>query len=183
MIDIGSGQQANLNPTASAGIAQEATQSSNPYENVGAYSAGKAPAQGLLNDPSSFQEGLGGGNDSMAGAIKARSMQGFNIGQNQVDLSIAKQASADKLNALSIASQQANQEVLQNRQKAMLAYQIDQANKKARGQILGTILGITGGIGGGVIGGVYGGPTGAATGAQAGFGVGSGTGQMIGSGG
>ncbi len=179
-IDI-NGITANLNPTANvAGMVDTGPHASDPYSGA---LASEAPAQGLLHDNSSFNQSLGGNEGAMTGAIQQRYMGGYNIAKNQLDINVAKEARQDKLNHLMTVSSLANQEVMQNRQKAIIAYQIDQANKRARGQILGSVLGITGGIVGGVVGAYAGGPAGAAAGASAGYNLGSGAGQAIGQGG
>ncbi len=171
------GMSVNLDPTASPQI------SSMVNENQGSYApadkSGEAYGRGLLDNSSSPSAGIDQGTMN---AIKSRANQRYNLGESQLDVGIMKQANADKINHLLNVSQLANTEVEQNRQKALLSYQIQQANRRARGQILGSVLGITGGIIGGVAG-SYGGGVGAAAGASAGYAAGSGAGQMIGQGG
>jgi hypothetical protein len=112
------------------------------------------------------------GNNALTQAIQNRYSQGFNQNQAQLNTSIMQNADADHLQNLTVATNAASQEVELNRQKALLAWKIDQANKRARGQILGTTLGIVGGVVGGVAGG--------ADGAMAGYKLGSGVGQSYG---
>lgn len=178
--DVGGGQMANLAPTASPQIADMVKTDPNPQDYASRYTHND-PAKGLLADDSQYAKQLGGIEDTgLSKAIKQRYSQNYNIQNKQLDLNIAKQAQTDKLQHLLSVSQLANQEVLQNRQKALLKYRIEQANKRARGQVLGTVLGITGGIVGGVAG-AFAGGVGAPAGAMAGYALGQGVGNSVGS--
>ena len=171
----------DLNPT---NIQQEASPSitANINQNVGETNSQvqqsyEAPAQaasrGLLGVQNNMNQGLSYGDQATTAAIKSR-YNGQNVfAQNQLNIDTMKAADADHLRNLGAATQAASQEVELNRQKAILQWNIDQQNKKARGQILGTTLGIVGGV----VGGVYGG----AAGAGAGYAVGSGVGNAVGS--
>lgn len=144
------------------------------------YLSDKPQARGLLGADSSFDKSLGYGDDGTMKAIQSKYAQKYNLGERQLDLNTMRQADADHLLALNSAAGLANQEVLQNQQKALLRYEIEQANKRAKGQILGQVLGITGGIVGGVAGAYSGtGPAGVAVGASAGYNLGSGAGQTM----
>lgn len=137
------------------------------------YGSGNTQARGLLNSGNAgFDNTLDYGNNALTSAIQNRYSQGFNQSQQRLNTSILQNADADHLQNLMTATQSAGQEVELNRQKSLLAWKIDQANKRARGQILGTTLGIVGGVIGGVVGG--------AGGASAGYMAGSGVGQMYG---
>ncbi len=144
------------------------------------YSGGMSQARGLLTAPDSFNQASASGDSAMSAAIRSRSNQQYGLQENQLKVSIAKNADADHLRNLQVATAAAGQEVEMNRQKQILKFKMDQANKKARGQILGTTLGIVGGIVGGVAGGMSTGGAGAASGAMAGYGIGSGVGQAAG---
>lgn len=135
------------------------------------YMQGTQAGRGLLTQPSDGNQGLAYGSPMQA-AIKQRYMNEYNFEHQKLNNRVLRAASEDHLRNLSATSQLANEEVQQNRQKAMLKNEIEQANKRARGQVLGTVLGITGGIAGAFAGGP--------TGAMAGYAAGSGAGQMIG---
>lgn len=137
------------------------------------YSAGSGEARGLLMNAPDSNSGLSYGDRAISDAIKSRSMREFNTSQNRLELETMKSAQTDHLRNLQVATQAASQEVEQNKQKAILRWKIDQANKASRGQVLGTTLGIVGGV----VGAVYGGPAGAAAGYAAGSGVGSAVGS------
>jgi len=131
-------------------------------------------ARGLLDAPDTSNQKMAYSNP-MSTAIKNRYSNDFNFQSKQLNNRILRAASEDNIRNLAATTQAATQEVLQNRQKEMLRNEIDQANKRARGQVLGTVLGITGGIG-----------AMAATGGNpaagmAGYQMGSGAGQMYGS--
>jgi hypothetical protein len=180
--DVTSVEGYNLNPTSdpniSAGIQNQTSYSNQDLANQ--YGSGNAQATGLLNSANpSFDRNLDYGNQALTSAIQSRYSQGFNQNMARLNTSILQNADADHLMNLNAATQAASQEVELNRQKALLAWKIDQQNKKARGQILGTTLGIVGGIGGAVAGSFAGG-VGAGPGAMAGYALGSGVGQSIG---
>lgn len=176
--DIGGGAQANLAPTVSPQITDMVNNNPSASEYAKEYTHNE-PAKGLLNDTSNYSKNLGTEDTGMSQAIKSRYMQDYGVKDKQLDLNIAKQAQTDKLQHLLSVSQLANQEVMQNREKALLKYRIEQANKKARGAVLGTVLGITGGIVGGVLGAMAGG-VGAPGGAMAGYALGQGVGNSVG---
>jgi hypothetical protein len=147
------------------------------------YGSGNTQARGLLNSGNSgMDSSIDYGNNALTQAIQNRYSQGFNQNQATLNTSIMQNADADHLQNLQVATGAATQEVELNRQKALLAWKIDQANKKARGQILGTTLGIVGGVIGGVAGGYATGGVEVGAGAAAGYGLGAGVGQSIGQG-
>ncbi len=134
----------------------------------GAMSAGR----GLLNAPNHTNSSLSYGDQATTSAIQSRYQQKYTQNENALKLDVMKSAQSDHIRNLQSATQMASQEVEQNRQKALLKWKIDQANKKARGAIVGQTLGIVGGV----VGGIYGG----AAGAGAGYAAGSGIGQAYG---
>lgn len=149
------------------------------------YMEGTGASQGLLNPigkQGAFDSTSHYGDNATLSAIRSRANVPYNIQMGELSTNTMRAADADHIRNLQVASNMATQEVEQNRQKDLLAYSIDQANKRARGAILGSILGITGGIAGGVGGAFAGGPTGAAYGAMGGYALGSGAGEMIGTG-
>lgn len=158
-------------PSITANVGQQVGESNRDVSNT--YNAGTSAAKGLLNSPSNFNSGLSYGDSATSAAIKSRYTQQSNVASNQLSIDTMKQASSDHLRNLQTATAAAGQEVEQNKQKALLKWSIDQANKKARGAILGTTLGIVGGV----VGGIYSG----GAGAGAGYAVGSGVGNAIGS--
>jgi hypothetical protein len=135
------------------------------------YMQGAGVGKGLLNNPDQGNQNLAYGNP-MSTAIRQRYMGEYTQNMNEINNRVLRAASADHIRNLATTSQLASQEVEMNRQKELLKNQIDQANKRARGQVLGTILGIVGGIGGAVAGG--------AGGAMAGYQLGQGAGQVAG---
>lgn len=158
-------------PSITANVNQQAGETNRDVSNT--YNAGTSTARGLLNSPSNFNQGLSYGDSATTAAIKSRYQQQATVAQNQLSIDTMKQASSDHLRNLQTATAAAGQEVEQNRQKALLKWNIDQANKKARGAILGTTLGIIGGV----VGGIYSGGAGAAAGYAAGSGVGNAVGS------
>lgn len=183
MADVTNVEGASLlatnDPSIQSNISQQTGMTNQGLANN--YSAGNTQAQGLLNSANpSFDKGLDYGDSALTSAIQNRYSQGFNQSQQRLNTSIMQNADADHLQNLTVATQAAGQEVELNRQKALLAWKIDQANKKARGQILGTTLGIVGAVGGAVIGAYAGGGVGAVPGAAAGFQLGNAAGQGLG---
>ncbi len=158
----------NRTAQTSAGIAQN-------------YGSELGEARGLLNSGGNEPPGLSYGDQATSAAIKARYNQAYTQNENQLKTSIIQNADQDHLRALTTATNAAGQEVELNRQKAILRYKVEQANRRARGQVLGSVLGIVGGVGGAVIGGEAGGWKGAAVGAGVGQAAGSGIGQAYGS--
>lgn len=139
------------------------------------YSAGASATRGLLNNPDSGQ-GLSYGDRAVSDAIRSRSSAGYNRSMNELSLNTMRSAQEDHLRNLQVATNAATQEVEQNKQKAILKWKIDQANKSARGAILGTTLGIVGGVAGAAMTGGAAAPGGA----MAGYALGSGVGNMAG---
>jgi len=135
------------------------------------YMRGTGAGRGLLTQEDTYNSGLAYGNP-MSHAIKQRAMNDYNTQYKEISNRALRAASEDHIRNLASASQMANEEVQMNRQKEMLKNQIDQANKRARGQVLGTVLGITGGIAGAYAGGP--------AGAMAGYSAGQGVGNMVG---
>ncbi len=134
----------------------------------------KAAGRGLLNAPSNFNNSMSYGDQATSAAIKSRYDQQYNRSEKAIDLQAIRGAQEDHVRNLQVASQAAGQEVELNKQKAILKWKKEQADKVARGQILGTTLGIVGGV----VGAIYGG---GAPGATAGYGIGSGVGNAVGS--
>ncbi len=160
-----------LAPRADPGLHAFAVEQSNQSNQDVANSYGgaaMAAGRGLLNAPNHTNNALSYGDQATSAAIKSRYDQKYTQQENGLKLDVMKNAQSDHLRNLQSATQMASQEVEQNRQKALLKWKIDQANKKARGEILGTTLGIVGGV----VGGIYGGPAGAMGGYAAGQGVG-----------
>ena len=162
-------------PSITANIQGQASQTNgqiaNSYMNAGA-----SGAKGLLNAPNNINGGLSYGDNATTAAIKSRMNSGNALNQGQLKVSTMQQADADHLRNLQTATQAAGQEVAMNKQKAILAWNIDQQNKKANGAILGTTLGIVGGV----VGAYAGGAGGAVAGYQAGQGVGNAVGSANG---
>lgn len=144
--------------------------------------AAQSAAQGLLNRPDTFTRSLGGGADPvLSQAIRSKANQSYGLARERIELNNLKNASADHLQKLQVATQMAQDEYRMNFEKEMLRKQQAQAKQMMRGQLIGSVLGITGGVVGGVMGSGAG-PLGAAAGAQAGMALGSGVGQVAGSG-
>jgi hypothetical protein len=164
----------SLDYTSSPALSQAISEQSGSSADLGRqYSLGASQARGLLTNAPDSNSGLSYGNRAVSDAIKSRTMGGFNRSMNELNLNTMKAAQSDHLRNLQVATNAATQEVEQNKQKAVLRWKIDQANKAARGQIVGTTLGIVGGVAGAV----FGGPAGA----MAGYAVGSGVGNAVGS--
>lgn len=159
-------------PSISSNVATQTGTSNQDY--AANYGSGNSTARGLLNGANpSFDQNLDFGNQAQTQAIQGRYSQPYYRGEAQLSTNIVAAADADHLHNLQVATDAAGQEVELNRQKALMAWKIDQANKRARGQILGTTLGIVGGV----VGGIYGGAGGATAGYAAGSGVGQAAGQ------
>ncbi len=164
---------ATSDPTISANIASRAGQTNAQVANSYAAPAQEA-SRGLLNSHDNFNNGLSYGDQATSAAIKSRYLPQQNQAANQLKIDTMKNADADHIRNLQTATAAAGQEVELNKQKALLKWKIDQADKKARGAILGTTLGIVGGV----VAGVYTGGTGAAAGYAAGQGIGQAAGGM-----
>ncbi len=135
----------------------------------GAQSAGR----GLLNSHDNFNSGLSYGDRATTAAIKSRYDRQYQQSENKLKLDVMKNAQSDHIRNLQVAGQAAGQEVALNKEKAILKWKKEQADKKARGQVIGTTLGIVGGV----VGAIYGGPAGAGAGYALGSGVGSAVGE------
>ncbi len=140
------------------------------------YLSHTSEARGLLNQPNNFSSNLGYGDAATSEAIRSRASQPYLRQEGQLKLDVMQNAASDHIRQLQVASQAAGQEVEDNRQKAILRWKVDQANKKARGAVLGNVLGIVGGV----VAGVYTAGTGAAAGAAAGYAAGQGIGNAVG---
>ncbi len=143
------------------------------------YGSGAGEARGLLNS-GNFNQGLSYGDSATSSAIKSRYMTSYGLGEKQLSLENIKNAQTDHLRNLNVATQAAGQEVEMNKQKALIKWQIEQQNKKARGAVLGTVLGITGAVVGGVVAGAGSLGVGAVGGAAAGYAAGNAAGNAIG---
>lgn len=153
------------------GLVNEGLNTSN-HQVADKYNAGNQQARGLLNSPSNFNQGLNYGDQVQSDAIKSRYNQAYGRQEQSLTLKNMMNADQDHVKQLQAASQLAGQEVETNKQKALLKNKIEQANKRARGQMLGSILGITGAVGGAYLGG--------GAGAGAGFQAGAAAGNAIG---
>ena len=160
----------SLDPTSSP--AAGALGSQTAQDVAGQYNAGLQTGRGLLSQSDNFNNEIGYGSKAETQAIRQRYAGSYGVMENELKISNLRNASEDSIRNLSAATQAATGEVMQNRQKALLAWQIDQQNRKARGAVLGTVLGITGGV--------IGAATGGSGGATAGYAAGSGVGNMIG---
>lgn len=165
----------NLDPTADpsvkANVAEQVGMSN--HDLAQKYSGDATTAgRGLLNSHDNFNNGLSYGDNATSAAIKSRYNQDYKQSENALKLDTMKKANADHIANLHVATQAAGQEVELNKQKAILKWKMEQAEKKARGQVVGNVLGIVGGV----VGAVYGGPAGAG----AGYALGSGVGQAAG---
>jgi hypothetical protein len=152
-------------------IAQQTQRSNQDLANT--YNSGISEGRGLLNSQDGFDSSVSYGNKAEADAIRSRYMPSYKRAETSLKIDNMKNAQSDQIRHLAIASQAAAQEVEINKQKTLLKWKIDQANKKARGAVLGNVLGIVGGV----VGGIYGGPAGA----MAGYGAGQGIGNAAGS--
>lgn len=139
------------------------------------YGSGTETARGLLNSgDNGFTAGLGGENQAMSQAIKAKYGGTFNRAQDRLNVDNLKNAKADHLKKLEVATQMATQEHQMNFEKEMQRKKMAQMAKAMRGQVVGSVLGIVG-AGAGAF---FGGPAGMMAGAA----LGQGAGQAIGSG-
>lgn len=171
--------EASSNPSISAHMNELA--SDNTQNQANRYTQDFSQAKGLLTQPEHFSSSLAYGDKATSDAIRQRSgLQPYLRQESQLKLDAVKNASSDRLRALSAATTAASQEVAMNKQKALLRWQVDQANKKARGAVLGHVLGIVGAVGGAIVG-TYAAPgAGTAVGASAGAALGEGAGNAIG---
>lgn len=172
--------EASSSPSVGAHINELAGDSTRAQ--AGRYTQDFPQARGLLSQPDTFGSSMAYGDKATSDAIRQRSgLQPYLRQENQLKLDMLKNAGSDRLRALSAATTAASEEVQLNKQKSLLRWQIDQANKKARGAVLGNVLGIVGGVVGGVAGAYAGGPAGAVAGAGAGASLGQGAGNAMGS--
>ena len=163
----------NLDPTATPAITEHVGSLGNNQSVASSYNSGLSTGRGLLGQSDSFNSQLGYGNQAETQAIRNRYAGNYGLKENELRIENVRNASDDNVHNLMAATQAASAEVQLNKQKSLLAWQIDQANRRARGQVLGTVLGITGGVIGGVVGG-------GAGGAMAGYAAGSGIGNAYG---
>ncbi len=136
--------EARSSPALGAFSKEQAGQSNQDIANTYGQAA-MASGRGLLNAPNNTNSSLSYGDQATTAAIRGRTNQKYTQEENGLKLDIIKNAQADHIRNLQSATQLASQEVEQNRQKALLKWKIDQANKKARGSIVGETLGIIGG--------------------------------------
>lgn len=134
------------------------------------YSGGTDVARGLLNRPDHFSQSLGGGDPAMSAAIRSKYAGNFERSANRLNFDNVKNANADHLKKLEVATQMANEEHQMNFQKEMMRKKAAQAKAAMRGQLVGSVLGIVGGAAGAGMGG---GPAGMAGGQALGQGVGT----------
>lgn len=167
----------NADPNITANVNEQVGHSN--ADLAGKYGSGITQARGLLAQPETFNSQLGYGDKATSAAIRSRYSMPYNQSEKQLKLDNLRGAATDHLRQLSVASAAAGQEVEENRQKAILRWKVDQANKRARGAVVGSVLGIVGGVAGGIAG-AYAGGVGAGTGAMAGYQLGQGAGNMIG---
>lgn len=154
-------------------FALEARQGSVDQRNAD-YSSGETAARGLLNSgDNGFTAGLGGENQAMSQAIKAKYGGVFGRAQDRLNIDTLKNAKADHLKKLEVATDMATQEHQMNFEKEMQRKKMAQMAKAMRGQLVGSVLGIVGGVGGAVVGGPAGAMAGAALGSGAGNAIGS----------
>lgn len=107
--------------------------------------AAMAAGRGLLNTPNPTNSSLSYGDQATTSAIQSRYQQKYNQGEAQLKTDIMKSAESDHVRNLQVATDAAGKEVELNKQKALLKWKIDQANKKARGAVVGEVLGIVAG--------------------------------------
>lgn len=163
----------SLDPTSAPSIGAALNQPTN--QQLGAqYNANQSAGRGLLNQTDNFNNELSYGNQAQSQAIRSRYAQNYGTQESELSIQNLRNAGEDNIRNLATATQAATDEVMQNKQKSLLAWQIDQQNRKARGAVLGTVLGITGGVAGAVAGGGI-------PGAMAGYAAGSGIGNAYGS--
>lgn len=165
----------NVDPYSSPAVGDLSrnTNVQTPSQIAGDYSSAMSQGKGLLNSSDNFDKGLGYGNHAETQAIKNRYMPEYGLQESKLNYENVRNAETDKLQHLQVVTGLAGQEVQLNKQKALLKWQVEQQNKKARGAVLGNVLGIVGGV----VGAIYGN----APGAAAGFAAGEGAGQAIGS--
>lgn len=166
----------SLDPYASPELTNYIGEQSNENRgNVASnYLQGTQTTKGLLDQPvaqNSLDKSLSYGDQATGAAIRSRYSQPYNRSMNELKTDYLKYADADHLKNLQASASLANTEVEQNRQKEMLKYQIEQANKRARGAIVGTVLGIVGGGVGLLV--TQGNPAGGMAGYSAGQGLGN----------
>lgn len=162
----GQSLDSTVTPSITQNIDNQASHSNQQIAD--SYGSGGA-GRGLLNAPNNFDNHLNFGNRAQTDAIRQRYMPEFDRSEKQLSLDNLKGAQMDHLRNLQVATQAASQEVVMNREKALMKDRIEKANRAARGQVLGSVLGIVGGV----VGGVYGGPAGAAAGYAGGNAVGN----------
>lgn len=113
--------------------------------------AGRSAGRGLLSSgPDTFSQNLGGSDQAMGQAIRAKYMQKYSQGERKLAHEMNKAGQNDYLKKLAVTSDLANQEHQLNVQKEMLKQKQKAAKKAARGQIVGQVLGIAGAVVGGV---------------------------------
>jgi hypothetical protein len=176
------GEDIDLEPTVSkdvTGLVNEGVGQSNQGI-AQSYTAGNSQARGLLNRTDGFNDQLSYGNSAESAAIRSRANRGYNRSEYQLNTKAMQAADSDHVRKLQMASALAGEEVETNKQKEMLKYKIEQANKRARGAIVGTVLGIVGGAAGAYLG-LGAGVGGAAAGAMVGSQLGEGAGNLLGS--
>lgn len=132
-------------------------------------SKGTERAQGLMNAPDTFQQGLGGQPNPMSDAIRNKYMGEFNQGQRALKTQQKMDASNQYFDKLAKVKEMVGQEQQMNFEKAMAKYKAEQAKKAARGALVGQVLGIVGAV----VAGAYTGGAGAAGGYMAGNAVGN----------
>lgn len=171
----------NLDPTSTGAITATVDKQAG-LTNQGLaneYMSSAPQAKGLLKDDN-FNSGLSYGDSAMSKAIKQRYQPDFDRSQRQLKLDAVQGAQSDHIRNLNVATQAAGQEVEMNKQRALLKWKIEQANKQARGAVLGQVLGITGAVVGAVAGAFTGGAASVPL-AAAGYAAGSGLGNAVGS--
>ncbi len=159
-------------PSITAAVKEQVGQSNHDLANTYGQQAQTA-GRGLLNSHDNFNNGLSYGDAATTAAIKGRYEQKYKQSENALSLDTMTKANADHIRNLQVATNAAGQEVEMNKQKAILKWKIQQAEKKARGAVVGNVLGIVGGV----VGAVYGGPAGAGAGYALGQGVGTAAGE------
>lgn len=169
----------SADPAITANVNEQVGQSNQDV--ASRYNGGIPQARGLLSSGGD-SGGLAYGDHATSAAIRSRYSMPYMREENQLKLDNMRNAATDHLRNLTVASQAAGQEVEDNRQKAILKWKVDQANRKARGAVLGSVLGIIGGVAGGVGAGMASGGAAAPAGAMGGYALGQGAGNMIGGG-
>jgi hypothetical protein len=131
---------------------------------AGQYTSGNSEARGLLKDPGNTNRQLAFDDHAMGDAIRSKYTQNYAHKESQLNNKMLQSADQDHIRQLNVAANMAGEEVEQNRQKEMLRWKMQQANRAQRGQVLGHVLGITGAV----VAGIYTGGAGAAAGLAAG---------------